>query len=76
MLIRPLAGVVGGGHVQFFKLPRLNTGGSAGEQAPGLLGLGKGDDIANGIFPCQQHHQPIQSVGNTPVRWGAVLKGF
>ena len=46
-----------------------------GHQIGRALGFGKRDHFANGILAGQDHHHPVHTEGDAPVRGGAVLEG-
>src|SRR3990170_426781 len=58
------------------KLPELGRGHPRrrlGHEAYGLLGLGEGDDVADGLRARQDGREPVQAEGEAAVGWRAVL---
>ena len=61
------------------EVPHLLLGsasGAIGHQVLSLLGLGKGNDVPDAFSPGENGNHAVQAEGDSPVRGGAVGKGF
>ena len=61
------------------EVPQLLLGGASGaigHQVLSLLGLGKGNDVPDAFSPGENGNHAVQAEGDSPVRGGAVGKGF
>ena len=62
--------------MKLFELFRIDGTGCAQHQVLMTLSLRERHDVADVLRLDDRHHQPIDSRGNSTVRWHTVLKGI